>query len=195
MLPNQVELLGQPFRGRDRAGREHRERSGRELDVAEREHHLADRGRVADARAAELGDALDDGRAVREVHGDGVVLPRSGQRCGLARLAHKGLQVRPRERAEVEAPEHRVAELDEPQRQAVAAGLGHVLHEAGRRERGEQARHRARVDPRAAGDLVRAELISVGERVEHGEGPLDRGDVADSWLTGAGRDTLPSVRF
>ena len=40
-----------------------RERLGRQLDVAEREHHLAGRGRVADARPAELGHALHDARS------------------------------------------------------------------------------------------------------------------------------------
>ena len=109
--------------------------------------------------------------------------------------AHELLQVRPREPAQVEAPEDGVAELDQPQREPVAARLGHVLDVPRRGERREQARDRARVDAGAAGDLVRAELVAVGERVEHRERALDGGDVADGWLTGAGRGTLLLVRF
>ncbi len=187
---NPLELLDELSPRRDRARRERRERIGRELDVAEREHHLAGRGRMADARAAELGDALDDGGAVGEVDGDRVVLARGRQRRRLARLPDERLEVRPGELAEVEPPEHGVPELDEPQRQAIAARLRHVLDEAGRGERREQPRDRAGVDRRATCDLVRAELAAVGESVEHRERALDGGDVADSWLTGAGRDTL-----
>src|SRR3954469_23727218 len=69
-------------------------------------------------------------------------------------------------------------------------GVRDVLHEAGAGERREQPRDRARVDARAAGDLVRPERAAVVERVEHCEGALDGGDVANGWLTGAGRGTL-----
>jgi hypothetical protein len=87
----------------------------REVDVPEGEHHLPCRRRVTDARAPELGDALDDRRAVGEVDGDGIVLARGRQRRRLARLPDERLQIGPRERAEVEAPEHGIAELDEPE--------------------------------------------------------------------------------
>ncbi len=146
---------------------------------------------MTDTRAAELGDALDDRGAVGEVDSDGVVLTRGRQRRRLARLPDECLQVRPRERAQVEAPEHGVAELDEPQRQPVAPGLRDVLHEPGRRERREQARDGAGVDPGAARDLVRAELLPVRERVDHRQGAPDGGDMADGWFTGTGRGTLP----
>ena len=53
--------------------------------------------------------------------------PGDGQRRRLARLPHELLQVRPCERPQVEPPEHRVAELDQPQREAIAARLGDVL--------------------------------------------------------------------
>jgi len=99
--------------------------------------------------------------------------------------------MRPRERAQVEPPEDGVAELDEPQRQPVAPGLRQVFDIAGSGERREQARNGARVDPGAARDLVRAELLPVRERVDHRQGAPDGGDVADGWFTGTGRGTLP----
>ena len=160
------------------------------LDLAEGEHHLPDRGRVADAGPADLRHALDAGGAVGEVDGHRVVLARHREGRGLAGQPDELLQVRPREPAQVEAPEDGVAELEQPQREPVAARLGHVLDVPRRGERREQARDGARVDAGAAGDLVRAELVAVGERVEHPEGALDRGDVPDGWLTGAGRGTL-----
>ena len=79
---------------------------------------------MTDARPAELGDALHDRGAVNEVDREGVVLTRGGQRRRLARLADERLQVRPRERAQVETAEHGVAELDEPQREPVAPVSG-----------------------------------------------------------------------
>ena len=36
---------------------------------------------------------------------------------------------------------------------------------------------------------------AVGEGVEHRERPLDGGDVADGWLTGASHDILLRVDF
>ncbi len=162
--------------------------SGGQLHVAEREHHLARRRRVADARPAELRDALHDGRAVREVDRDRVVLARGRQRRRLAGLAHERLQVRPRELAQVEPLEHGVAELDEPQREAVAAVLRHVLDEARRGERREEARDGARVDAGAARDLVRPELTAVGERVEHGEARARRRRRDGRLVDRCGRD-------
>ncbi len=179
------ELLVEARLRRDRSRRERGEAARGKRHIAEREHHLADCGRMADARPAELGDALDDGGAVREVDGDRVVLARGREGCGLTGLPHERLQVGPGERAEVEAREHRVAELDQAKRQAIPAGLRDVLDESRRGERREQARHGACVDARAPRDLVRAELATVGERIEHGERPLDGGDVTDGWLTGA----------
>jgi hypothetical protein len=132
---------------------------------------------------------------VREVDGHRVVLPRHRQRRGLPRGAHELLQVRPREPTQVEAPEHRVAELDQPQRQAVAPRLGHVLDVARRREGGEEPRDRARVDTGAARDLVRPQLARIGERVQHAKRALDCGNMTDSWLTGSGRGTLLTSDF
>src|SRR6185436_9787438 len=103
---------------------------------------------------------------------------------------HESLQVRPRQRAQVEAAEHRVAELDQPQREAIPARLRHVLDETRRGQRREQARYRTRVDPRPASDLVRPELTTVREGIEHRKRPLDGGDVADCWSTAAGNDML-----
>src|SRR5689334_14537033 len=78
------------------------------------------------------------------------------------------LQMWPRDVAEVEAAEHEASELQEAGAEAVAAGRRHVLDEASVCERGQEPRHRARVDARAAGDLVRTELGTlVGERIEH----------------------------
>jgi hypothetical protein len=65
-----------------------------------------------------------------------------------------------------------------------------VLDVPRRGEGREQARDGARVDAGAAGDLVRAELVLVGECIEDPKRTLDGGDVADGWLTGAGRGTL-----
>ena len=94
------------------------------------------------------------------------------------------------ELAQVEPPQHGVAELDEPEPEAVAAGRRDVLDEPGGGERREQPRHRARVDARAPRELVRAELAAVGERVEHRERALDGGDATDGWLSGAGHGTM-----
>ena len=146
--------------------------------------------RMADARAAELGNALDDEGAVREVDSDRVVLPGGRQGCRLTGLPNERLQMRPGERTEVEAPEHRVAELDQPQRQAIPAGLRDMLDESRRGERRQQARDGAGVDPGAARNLVRPELAPLGEGIEYGERPFDCGDVADGWLTGACHDML-----
>src|SRR6478609_5354719 len=101
----------------------------------------------------------------------------------------------PGKRPQVEPTEDGVPELDEAQRQPVATGLGHVLDVAGRSEGRQQARDRARVDPGAARDLVRAELLPVAERVDHREGAFHGSNVADSWLTGAGRGTLHLLVF
>jgi len=132
---------------------------------------------------------------VREIDGNGVGLARDRQRRRLARHTHELLQVRPRERAEVEAAEDGVAQLDQPQREPVAARLGDVLDVPRRGECREQTRDGARVDAGTAGDLVRAELVAVGQRIEHRERALDGGDVPDGWLTGAGRDTLLLSNF
>jgi len=103
--------------------------------------------------------------------------------------------VRPGERAQVEPSEHGVAELHQLDGEPVAAGPGHVLDVARRDEGGEQAGDGARVDPRAAGNLVRAQLAPVPERVEDDERTLDRRDVPNGWLAGAGRGTLLEYEF
>ncbi len=150
---------------------------------------------MTDARPPELRDALHDRRAVREVDRDRVVL--SGRREGrrLAGLADECLQVWPGERPQVETPEDDIAELDQPQRQAVAAALRHVLDESSRGEGREEPRDRACVDSGAPRDLVRAELTAVRQRVEHRECTLDGGDVTDGWLTGASHATLLITLF
>ena len=66
-----------------------------------------------------------------------------------------------------------------------------MLDESGRRERREQARDGAGVDPGAARDLVGAELLPVRERVDYRQGAPDGSDMADGWFTGTGRGTLP----
>ena len=193
--PNLRELFDETLERRDRARRERGERRCRQLDLTEREHDLADGRCMTDTRPAELRNALHDRGAVREVDGDRVVLARGGERRRLPRLAHERLQVRMGEGPQVETAQDGVTELDQPQRQPIPAGLRHVLDEPSRGERGQQTGHRARVDARAPRDLVRSELPSVGEGVEHRERALDGSDVADGWLTGASHDTLLSHNF
>ena len=50
--------------------------------------------------------------------------------------------------------------------------------------------------PVRRGELVRPELAaSLGERVEHGERPLDGGDAAYGWLSGSGHGAIVETRF
>jgi hypothetical protein len=116
--------------------------------------------------------------------------------------------VGPGQLAQVEASEHRVPQLEQAEAEPVTAGAGNVLDEASVGERCEQPGHGARVDPGPSRDLVRSELdpparragsgsvrIVDREGIEHRDGALDRGDVTDGWLSGAGHGTLESVRF
>ena len=151
---------------------------------------LPDRRRVPDARPSELGHALHGGGTVHEVDGDGVVLARRRERRGLSGLAHERLAGAA---GRAGAGRGARARRCRARRGAARGGSGRWRARARRTARGErreQAGDGARVDAGAAGDLVRAELAAVGERVEHGERPLDGGDVADGWLSGAGRGTL-----
>ena len=93
--------------------------AGRQPHARVREQHLPRRGRVRDARPAELRDALHRGRAPDEVDGDGLVATRDRQRDRLAHGPDEGLELRPGELAQVEPVDDRVAELDEADAEAV----------------------------------------------------------------------------
>ena len=151
---------------------------------AEREQHLPGRRRVSDARPPHPRHALHRRGALHEVDRDRVDLTRRRQRRRLARLRDELLQMRPGDLAQIEPGEHRVPELQQAEAEPVAAGRGDVLDHPSAGKRREQPRHRARVDPRSPGDLVRAELrVAIGQRVEHGQRALDRSDVANGWLS------------
>ena len=135
------------------------------------EHDLADRGGVADARAAEPRHG-DDARARRD-EVDGHRLRRAGnrQRRRLVGPGDELAQQRACQLAGVEPGEHAVGERDEPQPQPVGAA-GAALDEAPALERGEQPRGGRGVDPDAPRELVDAESVrALGERVEERHGP------------------------
>src|SRR5581483_8430757 len=103
--PDTVELRAELPAVGDRARGVPLERPRRQLRRAEREQHLAGRGRVADARAAELRDALHRRARLREVDGDRVSLAGRGERRRLAGLGRELADVRARDLAEVQAAE------------------------------------------------------------------------------------------
>ena len=70
-----------------------------------------------------------------------------------------------------------VPEAERARAEPVAPGLRHLLDEPRRRQRREQPRCRARVDPQAARELVRPER-AVGEREEERRRALDGRDVS-----------------
>ena len=157
--------------------------------TAESKHDLPGGRRVTDARSAELGDATHRLRALNEVDGDRVALAGDRERRRLARHVDERLQMRTRKIAEVEPPERRVAELDKPEPQPVATRIGDALDESAGNERRELPGRGARVQTGAPRDLVRPEL-AVGQRLEHGNGPLDGCDVTYGWLSGARHATF-----
>ena len=122
-----------------RARREGVQRAVRQRDVAEGERHLPGGGGVGDAGPAEPRDALHGRRALDEVDGDRVGIARRRQRRRLAGLLGQEAEVRACYLAQVEAREHGVPQLEEPEAQAVTAGLGDVLDEPGVGQGGEQA--------------------------------------------------------
>jgi hypothetical protein len=149
-------------------------------------------GGVRDARPAEPRDALHRRRALDEVDGHRVALPRRRERRGLPGRLDERLEMRPRDLAEVEAGEDDVPELEQPQPEPVAPRVLHVLDEAPRDEGGEQPRDAAGVDARPAGDLVGAELgVRLGERVQDAERPLHGADEPDRWLSSSGHEFRP----
>ena len=135
-------------------------------------------------------------RARREVDGHALALGRQRERGGLARLAHELLEQRPREVAQVEARERRIAEVHEPQAELPALRARLALHVARVEQRREHARDRAGVDARAPRELVRAERpAGCGQRLEQCDRALDGAELAAHDLPG-GRSTLstpPSI--
>ena len=152
---------------------------------------------MRDARAPDARDALDERGALHEVDGDGLVLARGGERRRLAGRLGERDQVGPRDLAQVEAREHGVAELEQPEPEPVAAAVGDVLDEAGlrRASRAVARRCSALIPVRRAISFVPSSGASVGERVEDGDRALDGGDVADGWLTGSRHGRVRSVNF
>ena len=93
--------------------------------------------------------------------------------------------MRSRDLTQVQPRKHHVSELDQAVPEPVAARLLHVLHEAARDERREEARDAARIEAGATRDLVRAErAVRVREHIDKGKGALYRADESDGWLSG-----------
>src|SRR6185312_3892115 len=86
-----------------------------------------------------------------------------------------------------------VAVHHQPAAEPVAAGLLVEGDEPAFCERCEKARHRARVQPGAPGDLVRAQLGCLEEGVEHGHRARDRSDRALGWFSRSGHATFRIV--
>ncbi len=117
-------------------------------------------------------------RAGNEVDGDRVLVAGHGERRGLAGRFDQRDEVRAGDLANVEAREHRVREVDEPNAESVAAGRVDALDETGRSERPELARDGARRHARPARDLVRAELAAFCKGVEHRDRSLGSANSA-----------------
>ena len=136
---------------------------------------------MRDARPAEPRDALHGRRALNVVDGHGLVLAGAESVAVSPVASDRRDEMRPRDLAEVEAGEDGVAELQEPEAEPVAPALGVVLDEA--RPRASVASSRetvlALMPVRRAISFVPSSGSPVGERVEHRDGPLDGGDVAD----------------
>ena len=115
------------------------ELAAREGDVAERQHHLARRRGVTDARPAKARHTLEVAVAGDEIHRDRIALARDGERSRLAHLVDQRFQVRSGDIAEVEPAENGVCEPEHANAEAVAAGRGHVLDEAEPRQGTELA--------------------------------------------------------
>ena len=124
-------------------------------------------------------------RSGDEVDGDRILVARHRERRRLARRLDQRDEVRPRDLAYVEPREHGIREVDEPDPEPVAAGRVDPLDEAGRGERAELARHRARRHPRAARQFVRAELAAFCKGVEHSDRPLGSANSTCGRLTSA----------
>ncbi len=140
---------------------------------------------MRDRRPAEPRHGLDLMRARDEVDGDRVVVARHGERRGLAGRLDERDEVGTRDLADVEAREHGVREVDEPDAEPVAARRVDALDEPGGGERAELARDRARRHARAPCDLVRAELACVCKGVEHGDRTLGSANSTGGRLTSA----------
>ena len=136
-------------------------------------------------------------RARDEVDGHALALGRQRERGGLAGLAHELLEQRPREVAQVEPRERRVAEMHEPQAELPALRARLAFDEARLEQRREHARDGARVDAGAARELVRAERpAGRGQGLEQRDGALDRAERAAHDPLPGGRSTLstpPSI--
>src|SRR5207302_8764174 len=91
--------------------------------VTEGQEHLAGRGCMRDARAAESRDTLHGRRALHEVDRDCVELTRRRESCGLAGRLDERLEVRAGDLSQVEAGEHDVAELKQSEPEAIATGV------------------------------------------------------------------------
>jgi hypothetical protein len=94
---------------------------------------------MRDARPADLGHALDGGRAEDEVDRDCVRIAGNGERRGLARNLDERFEVRSNDRPDVEPSESCVPELDEADAETVATGARLVFDEARSRQRREEA--------------------------------------------------------
>ena len=75
-------------------------------------------------RAAQLGDALDLVPGRHEIDGDGIRVAGDRQRGSLARLGNERLEMGARHRAQVDAEQHEVAEVDEPDPESVQPRAG-----------------------------------------------------------------------
>ena len=181
-----LDLAGERRGIGDRARGVSRQRHLRERDVAEGEEHLPRRRRVPHARTPEPRDALQVAVGGHEVDGDGISVARDGECCRLTDLGHELLEVRAGDVAEVEPSQHRVGEPEHAHAEPVAAGRRYVLDEPQPGERPELTGDGAGADPRAAGQIGRAHLASVGQGVEDGDGANRGLDVAGGRLTGTG---------
>src|SRR5439155_8000742 len=99
-----------------------------------------------------LSYTADVQRALHEVERERLVLSGHRQCGGLLKVPGQFLEVRPGEETEVRL--HRTGQPDDPGANAVAAGGRDVADQAAVRERGQDPRDRAHVDPGPAGDLV-----------------------------------------
>src|SRR2546430_15592103 len=144
---------------------------------------------MRDAWPSELRDALDRERALCEVDGHGISLPRRRQCRRLTGRVDEREQVRPRDLAKIQAAENDVPELKKARAEPVATGLLHVLDEATCNEGREQPGDCARVDAGPSRDLVRSELgVHLRESVDDGECALHRADEPDRWLSSPRHD-------
>ena len=124
--------------------------------AAEREHDLADRGRVRHARSSDKGRGADAAPTRHVIDRDRLTGRGQRERGRLTGVALEPFEERTRDCADIKACEHVGAQLKQAHTEAIPTRLGHALDEVVCGEGPEQARGGRGGDAECTGDGVHA---------------------------------------